>query len=86
VPPFITGEFLPELEQTVARMRTDNPEGIFKSKFGYHVIKKDGERKLTFKEARDRIARVLEKQKLDDYLKTIEAKYKVEVLDENYRY
>lgn len=86
VPPFIMGEFLPELEQTVARMRDDKPEGVFKSKFGYHVIKKEGERRLSFADARERIARVLEKQKLDTYLKSVEAKYKVEVLDENYRY
>ncbi|MDD4004970.1 MAG: peptidylprolyl isomerase [Elusimicrobiaceae bacterium] len=86
VPPFIMGEFLPELEQPVARLRNDQPEGVFKSKFGYHVIKKDGERRLSFDDARERIARVLEKQKLDGYLKSIEEKYKVEVLDENYRY
>lgn len=84
VKPFIYGEFLPELEEAVYGMQTDKVEGVFKSKFGYHIILKEKRRKLTYSQAKDRILLILEKQKLDNYLQLLTTKYQVEVLDENY--
>ncbi|MCX5783405.1 MAG: peptidylprolyl isomerase [Elusimicrobia bacterium] len=86
VAPFIAGEFLPELESAAFSMKQDEVQGVFKSKFGYHIIKKLGERKPALAEVKDRIARILEKKKFDDYLKSLQEKYKPEILDEQYKY
>lgn len=79
------GEIIPDLEDVVFRMRQGEIGGPIKSKFGYHVLKKEGERRLSFEEARDRVARLLEKQKLDRYLRSIQDKFPVEVVDEQFR-
>lgn len=83
--PAIYGEIIPDLEDVVFRMRTGEISGPLKSKFGYHVLKKESERKLTYEEARDRVARLLEKQKLDRYLQSIQEKFPVEVVDEQFK-
>ncbi len=79
------GEVIPELEEVVFRMRVGEIGGPLKSKFGYHVMRKDAERRLTIEEARTRIARLLEKQKLDAYLQSVQSKFPVEVVDEQFR-
>jgi len=81
----IYGEIIPDLEDVVFRMRIGEIGGPIRSKFGYHVIKKEGERRLEYDAARDRILRLIEKQKLDRYLQTIQEKYPVEVLDEQFK-
>lgn len=85
MPPAIYGEIIPDLEDAVFRMRVGEIIGPIKSKFGYHVLKKDSERKLDYEPARDRIARLLEKQKLDRYLQSIQEKFPVEVVDEQFK-
>ncbi|MEQ1918745.1 MAG: peptidylprolyl isomerase, partial [Elusimicrobiota bacterium] len=79
------GEVIPELEEVVFRMRTGEIGGPLKSKFGYHVMRKDGEKKVALEEGRPRVARLLEKQKLDSYLQSIQTKFPVEVVDEQFR-
>lgn len=79
------GEIIPDLEDVVFRMRVGEIGGPIKSKFGYHVVKKEGERKIPFEDARDRIVRLLEKQKLDRYLQSIQEKFPVEVVDEQFK-
>lgn len=86
VPPFIIGEFLPSLEAAAAGMRNGDIQGIFKSKFGYHIIKKQGENDIPLDQARERIRLVLEKSKFDSYINSLQDKYKVEVLDANFKY
>jgi len=86
VPPFIIGEFLPSLEAAAAGMRNGDMQGVFKSKFGYHVIKKQGENDISLDQARDRIRLVLEKSKFDSHINSLQDKYKVEVLDANFKY
>lgn len=83
--PSLFGEIIPDLEDVVFRMRVGEIGGPIKSKFGYHVLRKDAEKKVTFEEARDRIARLLEKQKLDRYLQSIQEKFPVEVVDEQFK-
>jgi len=85
-PAFIAGEFLPELEGPAIGMRSGEVQGVIKSRSGYHIIRKNGENKLSYAAARDRIGRILEKKKLDDYLNSLQSKYPVEVLDESYKY
>ena len=84
--PAIRGEvILPELEDIVFRMRVGEIGGPIKSKFGYHVLKKESEHNVGFAEAHDRIARLMEKQKLDRYLQSIQEKFPVEVVDEQFK-
>lgn len=78
------GEVIPELEEVVFRMRSGEIGGPLKSKFGYHVVRKDGERRLATgsREVRERVEVLLEKQKFDRYLQQVEEKFPVEVVDE----
>jgi len=85
LPTSLYGEVIPELEEIVFRMRTGEIGGPLKSKFGYHVLRKDGEKKVALEEGRARVARLLEKQKLDIYLQSIQTKFPVEVVDEQFR-
>lgn len=86
-PPLLYGEVIPELEDIVFRMRTGEIGGPIKSKFGYHVVRKDGEKRLNADsdETRERVTRLLEKQKLDRYLQKIQDKFPVEVVDEQFK-
>lgn len=83
--PAIYGEIIPDLEDVAFRMRNGEISGPIKSKFGYHVLKKDSEKKLPFEGSQERIARLLEKQKLDRYLQSIQEKFPVEVVDEQFK-
>ncbi|MEK7232463.1 MAG: peptidylprolyl isomerase [Elusimicrobiota bacterium] len=85
LPASLYGEVIPELEEVVFHMRTGEIGGPLKSKFGYHVLRKDGERKVTLADGRVRVAHLLEKQKLDAHLQSIQAKFPVEVVDEQFR-
>lgn len=85
MPPAIYGEIIPELEDIVFRMHVGEISGPIKTKLGYHVLKKDSEKKLSFVEAQDRISRLLEKQKLDRYLQKIQEKFPVEVVDDQFK-
>jgi parvulin-like peptidyl-prolyl isomerase len=85
MPPAIYGEIIPDLEDAVFRMRSGEVIGPIKSKFGYHVLRKDAEHTLKFEDAQERIMRLLEKQKLDRYLQSIQDKFPVEVVDEQFK-
>ncbi|MEK7388303.1 MAG: peptidylprolyl isomerase [Elusimicrobiota bacterium] len=80
LPSSLYGEVIPELEEVVFRMRVGEIAGPLKSKFGYHVLRKDGEKKVTHEEGLPRVLRLLEKQQLDAYLQSIQDKFPVEVL------
>ncbi len=79
------GEIIPDLEEIVFHMRVGEIAGPIKSKFGYHVIKKESERRAKFEDVKDRIEGLLEKQKLDRYLQSIQEKFPVEVVDEQFK-
>lgn len=85
LPPFMYGEFLPDLEDVAFKMRVGEIQGVVKSKFGYHVLRKNGEKPLDFSGAEERISKLLRKKKLDEHLETLQSKYKVEVLDNEYK-
>lgn len=85
LPPSLYGEVIPELEEVVFRMRPGEIGGPLKSKFGYHLLRKEGERRPPAEEARERVARLLEKQKLDRYLQSVQEKFPVEIVDEEFK-
>ena len=85
MPPAIYGEIIPDLEDIAFRMRLGEVAGPIKSKFGYHVLKKESEHRLDLTVAHDRIAKILEKQKFDKHLQSIQEKFPVEVVDEQFK-
>lgn len=85
LPPVLYGEVLPELQDVVFRMRIGEISGPIKSKFGYYVLKKDAEHNIPFSGAESRILDILEHQKMDHYLQSIQEKFPVEVVDEQFK-
>ncbi|MBI5211656.1 MAG: peptidylprolyl isomerase [Elusimicrobia bacterium] len=83
--PAIYGEIIPDLEDVAFHMRVGDVGGPFKSKFGYHILRKDYEKNLPFEACQERIVRLLEKRKLDGYMQSLQEKYPVEVVDEQFR-
>jgi parvulin-like peptidyl-prolyl isomerase len=82
--PALMGEIIPELE-VLFKMRLGEVGGPVRSKFGYHVLVKESERSIPFNDAEERIRNILEKQKLDKHLQSLQASYPVEVIDAQFR-
>ncbi len=87
LPPILPGEFVPELEDMITKMKVGEIQGVVASKMGFHIIKKNSETPLDLSklENSERVRRVLEKKKFDEYIAKLQKKYKVEVLDERYK-
>jgi len=87
LPPIFPGEFLPEIEDMLYKMKVGEIQGVVKTKLGFHIIKKVGEsvQDLKKSDVKDKIKRILEKKKFDEYMDKVQKKYKVEVIDENYK-
>ena len=56
-----------------------------RSKFGYHVLKKENEQKADFETVKGRIRELLEKRKLDAHLHGLQASFPVEVVDVQFK-
>ena len=76
---FMPGEFLPDIEVIAANSSTGSVQGFFKTAYGFHIIMKTGERKLSFQEAAPRIQAVLENKKLDKLIESLQNKYEVTI-------
>lgn len=87
IPPVMKGELMPELEDMVFKMRIGEVGGIVKTKLGYHIIKKLSQSSVNAgsKEIQERVRRIIEKKKFDSYIEKLQQKYKVEVLNEDYK-
>lgn len=85
LPPVMYGEFLPELEDMAFKMKVGETQGIVRTPLGFHIIKKLAQDRVPEAEAVERVRKILEKKKFDDYLGKLQDKMKVEVLDENYK-
>ncbi|HVE12888.1 MAG TPA: peptidylprolyl isomerase [Elusimicrobiota bacterium] len=82
--PMLPGEIIPELEG-VFKMRVGELAGPIRSKLGYHVLLKESERSISLKDASDRIHSLLEKQKLDKHLQSLQGSFPVEVVDAQFK-
>lgn len=82
--PSLFGETIPELE-VLFKMKVGEVAGPVRSKFGYHVLVKEGERPVPIEVAADRIRNILEKQKLDQHLQSLQSSYPVEVVDAQFK-
>lgn len=82
--PALMGETLPELD-VLFKMRVGEVGGPVRSKFGYHILHKDGEDRPAFEAVRGRVLEIVEKQKLDRHLQSVQASIRVEVVDEQFK-
>lgn len=81
-PPFIPGEYLPEIEVPAANSKLMEVQGFITTAQGNHIIMKVAETRLTYKDAKDRIKMILENQKLDNYLNSLNKKYNISIVKE----
>lgn len=79
IPPFIPGEYIKEIEDAASNIKTGQVQGFFKTPYGYHIIRKNGEEKISYVKARERIKAILERKNLDEYFKKLEKRYVLEV-------
>ena len=80
---FMPGEFLPEIEVIAANSAVGSVQGFIKTAFGFHIIMKTGEKRLSQNEAAPRIRAVLENKKIDTILESLQNEYEVKIYDEN---
>ena len=80
---FMPGEFLPEIEVIAANSTVGSVQGFIKTALGFHIIKKTGEKHLSKEEATPRIRAVLENERLDAILESLQTKYEVMIYDKN---
>lgn len=85
VPPFIYGELLPELGDVAFQMKIGEIAGPVRSQFGYHIVKKESEKILARAAVKERVRRLLEKQKLDKHLESLRARYPVKIVDPQFQ-
>ena len=80
--PFIPGEYLPQIEVPAANSKLMEVQGFITTAQGNHIIMKIAEKRLTFEEAKDRIKMIIENQKLDSYLNSLNKKYNISIVKE----
>ncbi|MBI4655406.1 MAG: peptidylprolyl isomerase [Elusimicrobia bacterium] len=86
LPPMMYGEFIPELEDVAFNMRTGEIQGVIATKMGFHAIKKISQAKKELTgEIKERTRKIVERKKFDAHLENLQSKYKVEVLDGEYK-
>ena len=85
LPPIMHGEFLPELDDMILKMRVGETQGIVRTALGLHIIKKLKQEKADEKAVMPRIKSIIEKRKFDKFLEKCQETMKVEVLDEKYK-
>lgn len=83
--PALYGEVIPELEDVVFRSRVGELLGPVRSKFGYHVLRKESEKATKLEDVKDRVRMTLEKRRFDQHLQTLQARFPVEVVDVQFR-
>lgn len=85
LPPIMRGEFLPELDDMITKMKVGETQGIVRTDLGLHILKKFKQEKAKENDVLPRIKRILQKQKFDKYIDNLQTTLKVEVLDEKYK-
>jgi peptidyl-prolyl cis-trans isomerase C len=80
--PFTRGTLVPEFEDAAFRLKVGETSGIVKSQFGFHIIKKLGEKMLparTLADAREEIRTRLERDKFNQWVTARQAALGVRV-------
>jgi len=79
---FMRGSLVPEVEEAAFALELGEVSEVVKSPFGYHVLMKTGERKLSGKpleDTADKIRMVLEKQKFQAYIEKLKNRTNIKV-------
>jgi peptidyl-prolyl cis-trans isomerase C len=69
--PFTRGSLLPEFEEVVFQLKNGQVSGVVKSPFGYHIIKKTGQKALpprSFEGAKEEIQKRLQRDRFDQWV------------------
>jgi len=82
MPPFIPGEYLPQIEVPAANSKLMEVQGFITTAQGNHIFMKTAEKRLTYNEAKTRIKMIIENQKLDTYLNSLNKKYNISIAKE----
>lgn len=82
MPPFIPGEYLPQIEVPAANSKLMEVQGFITTAQGNHIIMKVAEKRLTYNEAKERIKMIIENHKLDSYLNSLNKKYNISIVKE----
>jgi parvulin-like peptidyl-prolyl isomerase len=77
MPPFKRGSLVPEFEEAAFRLKTGEISGIVKSQFGFHIIKKLGEKQLPTPSAVDIKEEIRTKLERDKFNQWVSAKQAV---------
>ena len=80
--PFTRGSLVPEFEDAAFRLKIGELSGVVKSSFGYHIIKKTGQKNLpgrSFEEAKDAIRDRLQREKFDAWVNQTQASLGVRI-------
>ena len=77
------GEFIPEIEVIAANSPSGSVQGFIKTSQGFHIIMKVKEKRLSLKNAKERIEQILRLQKEDAALNALKNKYEVFVYEKN---
>ncbi len=83
MPPFIPGEYLPQIEVPAANSKLMEVQGFITTAQGNHIFMKIAEKRLTYNEAKNRIKTIIENQKLDSYLNSLNKKYNISIVKED---
>lgn len=82
MPPFIPGEYLPQIEVPAANSKLMEVQGFITTAQGNHIIMKVAEKRLNYNDAKNRIKLIIENQKLDNYLNSLNKKYNISIVKE----
>jgi peptidyl-prolyl cis-trans isomerase C len=77
---FMSGTLIPEFEKAVFSLKVGETSGIVRSPYGYHIIRKTGERKVSetpYDKIKDVIRSVLEKRKFQAWIDQAKDHYKI---------
>jgi len=69
--PFTRGNLMPEFENAVFPLKNGQVSGVVKTPFGYHIIKKTGQKILpsrSFEDAKEEIEKRLQREKFDQWV------------------
>ncbi|MDR0617882.1 MAG: peptidylprolyl isomerase [Endomicrobium sp.] len=82
VGPFKKGDLVPEFEEAVVNLKTNEMSGIVETPYGYHIVFKVSEKKLpaiSFDQAKETIRKTLEKEKFNNWFNKQKEKLNVKV-------
>lgn len=79
---FSRGQMVPEFEKAAFNLKMNETSGVVKTSFGFHIIRKTGEKEegqKKFEDVKEFIVQQLKSQKVKDYLATLKKNAHIEI-------